>query len=102
MIDQAIRTELRSKIRKGDYEAAAQIYKKIAKRNITPRYLQKFITGHKNPLARPGCHDPGQMFEAIAEAVDQRQRRERQYSDDARRRLEEIIRQDTAPQPIAL
>lgn len=104
MIDQEIRTALLQKTIGSDFEAAAQIYEKNTKRPIYPRYLDKFLRGERNPTGRhPASHDPGQMFAAIAEAVAERQRRERQYSEDARRRLTELIMRDTSPhQPMPL
>lgn len=101
MIDQATRDILRQQIRKGDYETAAKIYKQIVNRYVTPRYLEKFLKGQKNPSGKPGCHDPLKMFEAAAEAVRQRIEREQNATQTATKLIETILR-DTKPQPIAL
>lgn len=102
MIDQSVRNRLKDQIRKGDYEAAAQIYKKNVTRYVTARYLQKYLEGQKNPTGRPGCHDPAAMFAAIAEAVRQRKAREQQATTQANELIQQIIRDTTPPQPIAL
>lgn len=100
MIDQAIRNNLKDQIRKGDYEIAAQIYQKLVKKRITPRYLHKFIHGTHNPTGqRPGTHDPLRMFEAVATAVRQRQTAA-QNANTAAQKLIETILIDTKPQPI--
>lgn len=101
MINQSTRDELRAQIRKGDYETAAKIYKNVVNRYVTARYLEKFLKGQKNPTGRTGCHDPSEMFEAIAQAVSQRHQREREATDKADALVKAIMR-DTKPQPIAL
>lgn len=103
MIDQSTRNALKAQIRKGDYEAAAQIYQKVVNRYITPRYLQKFIEGQKNPTGqRPGSHHPLKMFSAVAEAVRQRREREQYNTSAANRLLETLMRDANHHQPIPL
>lgn len=102
MIDQTTRDKLRKQIRKGDYETAAKIYKQVVNRYVTPRYLEKFLKGDKNPVGRPGCHDPSQMFESVARAVGQRLERERDATIKADKLISAIIRDTTPTQPIPL
>lgn len=100
MIDQATRDKLRQQVRKGDYESAAKIYQKIVNRYVTPRYLEKFLKGQKNPSGRPGCHDPLKMFEAVAEAVSQRNQRQLDTTEKANRLIAQITRDTTPTQPM--
>ena len=102
MIDQTTRDKLRQQVRKGDYESAAKIYQKIVNRYVTPRYLEKFLKGQKNPAGRPGCHDPLKMFEAVAEAVSQRHQNQLDTTEKANRLIEQITRDTTPRQPVAL
>lgn len=104
MIDQEQRKALLDKLKKGDLADAVKIYEKNTARKINRTMLEKFIKGLYPFRGRnPNAHNPAQMFNAIAEAVAERQRRERQYSEDARRRLTELIMRDTSPhQPMPL
>lgn len=101
MIDQSLRDQLRHQIKPGDWQIAAQIYQKLVKKYISPRYLRKFIEGDKNPTGqRQGVHSPVQMFDAVAEAIQQRQQTERDQTAKALKILQTKI-QIPKPQPIA-
>lgn len=101
MIDQPTRDTLENQIRKGDYEAAAQIYHKLVKKTITPRYLQKFLKGQKNPTGtRPHSHQPLQMFHALTQAVKERTDRQQQQTQAAQQLLQTIHSHTTQTKPI--
>lgn len=77
-ITKEARKELLKHVIRPDWEKAAQIYHKNSKKPIYPRYLERFLRCYSNPTGRAaGSHQPLQMFEAIAEAVAQRQTIER-------------------------
>lgn len=100
MIDQAIRNALLEKTIRQDWDKAAQIYKKNNNRFIYPRYLERFLRGYSNPTGRfAGSHQPLRMFEAIAQAVAERQQAERDQTAKALQILQTKIRIDK-PQPI--
>ncbi len=103
MIDQATRTTLRQKIKTGDYERAAEIYKQKTKYQITPSQLHKFLTGKlKYEQGNLRKHHPEHIFAAIADTVAERQQIEQKANHEAQEILLEILR-DTAPtQPIHL
>ena len=102
MISQSTRDDLRAQIRKGDYETAAKIYQDVVNRYVTARYLEKFLKGQKNPTGRAGCHDPSEMFGAIAKAVSQRNQREREATERANALVKAIMRDTTPAQPMPL
>lgn len=92
MIAQSTRDKLRERIKKGDYESAAQIYKKNVNRYVSGRYLQQFLSGtHKVTGRKEGGHDPLKMFEALTEAVKRREEEERIISNKALEMLQQKI-----------
>ena len=102
MIDQSLRDQLRAQIKPGDWQIAAQIYQKLVKKYISPRYIRKFIEGDKNPTGqRPGVHNPIQMFDAVALAISQRQAAEIEQNQKALQIIQSKIRIDK-PATIAL
>lgn len=60
-----------------DYNNAAEIYQALTGLSITPRYLYKFITGERKVTgAKPGSHNPVDLYEALVEAVTRREKKE--------------------------
>lgn len=75
MISQDERNELRKRLNaKTDYVRAAHIYEKQTGRSIHHRYLYKLLTGERKVEGtKAGSHQPLQMWEAIVEAIRQRE-----------------------------
>lgn len=107
MIHQSERDALAQQIKKGDYQVASNIYQEMHMRYVNRRYLQRFIEG-KNQCtgARAGSHQPLDMYKAVAEAIRQRLERDQDNTGQAneiRQRLIDQITRDTTPhQPVAL
>lgn len=103
MIDQATRTELRSQTQKGDIKRAAQIYEQKTGYKINPSQLQKLLTGHlqyqKGTIRK---HQPLQMFNAITQAIQERQTAEQKATIEANKLLQTILRDTKPTQPIPL
>ncbi len=101
-IKKEARKELLQHVIRRDWERAAQIYHKNSKKQIYPRYLERFLRCYSNPTGRnPKSHQPLQMFDAIASAVAERQEAERQQTAHALEILSRKIHIGR-PTPIAL
>lgn len=86
MIAQSERDALRARIHaQTDYVAAARIYSAKTGRSIHHRYLYKFLSGERAVTGqKPGSHQPLQMWEAIVEAIGQREREAEKMTAEAR------------------
>ena len=92
MISQQVRDKLRARIKKGDYNIAANIYMTDVNRYVSSRYLQQFLDGtHKVTGRKDGGHNPLDMFAAITEAVKRREDEERIISNKALEMLQQKI-----------
>lgn len=103
MIHNEQRAALAAQLVKGDLIQAVKIYEKIAKRKIHRSMLEKFVENlHPFRGDAPGSHDPLQMYQAIAQAIAERQQREREATQKAADLLQTILRDTKPTQPIAL
>lgn len=103
MIDQTTRTQLRSQTKKGDIKRAAQIYEQKTGCKINPSQLQKLLTGHlQYQQGNIRKHQPLQMFNAITQAIQERQTAEQKATTEANKLLQQILRDTKPTQPIPL
>lgn len=81
MVTQEQRAELMKMLKRGDIARARVLYMINTGRLIAENSLEKFIKGDR-PFsgARPGSHQPEEMFRAIAQAVSERHDREKRIN----------------------
>jgi hypothetical protein len=77
MISKQERTELKSRIARGDYRRAAKLYTAMTGKEVSAQYLEHYLHDRREVSGLSGKHSGTDMYNAIYITVEAREAKER-------------------------
>lgn len=77
MISKQERTELKSRIARGDYRRAAKLYTAMTGKEVSAQYLEHYLHDRREVSGLSGKHSGTDMYNALYITVEAREARER-------------------------
>lgn len=91
MVNSEYREAALHRLKRGDIKRSREIYMERFSRKISVSYIEMFIKGEKPVTGeKPGSHQPQDIYQAICEAIFEREAREAR-----RAKMAEKIRKST-------